>query len=104
MTLSVSLSPDAEAKLVQRAAAAGEDPTALAARLLEWAISDSRPANHYAPGNGDGTTAATADSGAATNVVREFDEVMEELLGMDVQPLPDATTSYSRADIYFDHD
>jgi hypothetical protein len=38
MTLSVSLSRKAEAKLRQRAAAEGKDPTAFASDLLEKAI------------------------------------------------------------------
>jgi hypothetical protein len=38
MTLSVSLSPKAEAKLKKRAAAEGKDPTAYASDLLERAV------------------------------------------------------------------
>ena len=38
MALSVSLSPKAEAKLKERAAAEGKDPTAYASDLLEQAV------------------------------------------------------------------
>jgi hypothetical protein len=38
MTLSVSLSPKAEAKLKKRAAAVGKDPTSYASDLLEQAV------------------------------------------------------------------
>jgi hypothetical protein len=39
MTLSISISPGAEAKLIERAAAEGKDPTAYAAELVESAVS-----------------------------------------------------------------
>jgi hypothetical protein len=38
MTLSISLTPEAEAKLKQRAAAEGKDPTAYATELVENAV------------------------------------------------------------------
>ena len=41
MTLSVSITPQAEATLKERAAAAGKDPTAYASELLETAIGKS---------------------------------------------------------------
>ena len=38
MTLSISLSPEAEAKLKQRAAAVGKDPTTYASELVESVV------------------------------------------------------------------
>jgi hypothetical protein len=38
MTLSISISPKAEARLKERAAAEGKDPTAYASDLLEQAV------------------------------------------------------------------
>ncbi len=38
MTLTVSLSPQAEARLRQRAAAEGKDPVAYASKILEQAV------------------------------------------------------------------
>jgi hypothetical protein len=38
MTLSISISPKAEARLKERAAAEGKDPTAYASDLLEHAV------------------------------------------------------------------
>jgi len=39
MTLTISLSPEAEAKLRQRAAAEGKDPVVYASRIVEQAVS-----------------------------------------------------------------
>jgi len=39
MTLSISLTPEVEARLKQRAAAEGKDPTAYATELVENAVS-----------------------------------------------------------------
>jgi hypothetical protein len=105
MALSISLSPQAEAKLMERAAAAGADPTALAAQLLERAVEGSEPPNlPHGTGDVHAPAEAVGPGAAASAAVREFDAVMEELFGSDTQSLPCTTLSYSRADIYFDHD
>jgi hypothetical protein len=49
MTLSISLSPKAEAKLKKRAAAEGKDPTVYASDLLERAVSRPSLAELLAP-------------------------------------------------------
>lgn len=61
MTLSVSLSPQAEAKLRQRAAAAGKDLTDYAAQLLEQAITRSSLDDLLAPLRAEFAASGTSD-------------------------------------------
>jgi hypothetical protein len=53
MTLSISLSSKAEAKLKERAAAEGKDPTAYASDLLEQAVTRPSLAELLSPSQAD---------------------------------------------------
>jgi hypothetical protein len=90
MTLNVQLSPQTEAKLIQQAIAAGVDPSSFVSMIVEQAISRSRltgPAADEMPGD-----------------VREFDAALDELFRDDARALPQVSSTYSRTDIYSDHD
>ena len=49
MTLSISLSRETEAKLLERAAAAGKEPSAYALQLLERAVNEADINENLAP-------------------------------------------------------
>jgi len=88
MTLSIPLSPQAEANLKAQAAAAGLEIPVLAAQILERAV----------------IPAAIATPNEAMDSVRDFDSTLEELFNQDSRTLPKSSLTYSRSDIYSDHD
>lgn len=43
-------------------------------------------------------------NGSAADAVRDFDAALDELFAGDARKLPSTPLTYSREDIYFDHD
>ena len=84
MTLNVSIDRNIEARLRRLAEDAGTDVNAYVARLLEQAAQQP------------------VSNGAASP--EEFDRALEELFAGDSRKLPATALTYSREDIYIDHD
>ena len=80
MTLSVSLSAQAEAKLKERAATAGKDPAAYASELLEDAVTRPTIDELLAPARRQ-----IADSGMTDAQLDEFLDDLREKVWQDQQ-------------------
>jgi predicted DNA-binding protein len=84
MTLSVPLNPQTEARLRQLAEQAGKDLSAYVSELVERAAVD--------------------DATNGLQSVADFDMALDELFQADTRKLPPVPLTYSRQDIYVDHD
>ena len=86
MVLRIPISEDTEARLRERARAAGKDVTQFVADLVERAA---------------GTTAPAANGKLSAD---EFDAVLDEFFRENPEPVPALPADFSRADVYVDHD
>lgn len=84
MTLSVPVHPETEAWLRRLAEQAGKDLTSYVADLIEGA--------------------AARNEGNGIDAVGDFDNALDELFAADTRKLPSVPLTYSRDDIYSDHD
>ena len=84
MTLHLSISADAEARLRKLAAQTGKDLDVVASELLE--------------------TAASAQSPTSNQSAADFEKALDELFAADTRELPATSSTYSRDEIYSDHD
>ena len=84
MTLSLSIDAQTEARLRRMANDAGKDLTAYVAEIVQHAA------------------AAQAIKGAHSPI--DFEKALDDLFSGDARKLPPVPLTYSREDIYFDHD
>jgi hypothetical protein len=86
MTVTISLPPEKEAMLRERAAAAGKEVPAFVAEALDRMLDVSEPP---AP---------------PIRTAEEFDRALDEFFEENPEKLPSLPEDFSREDIYFDHD
>jgi hypothetical protein len=84
MTLSVPIHPETEACLRRLAEQAGKDLASYVAELIEGA--------------------AARDKDNGVDASGDFDTALDELFAADTRKLPTVPLTYSRDDIYHDHD
>lgn len=85
MTISVSLSPEAEAKLRQRAAAVGKDPAACASQILEQAVRRSSLEELLAPLREEFAASGTTDE----QLIEQITQARDAVIICERQELPD---------------
>ena len=107
MSVTIELPPETEAQLQEVAARQGQDPATFVRAAVEEKLRSLR--NAPTTGNGGADTGMSENGATAKDTGRlsmqEFDASLEELaaIGDDIPP-SDERITYSRADIYFDHD
>lgn len=102
MTLTIELAPALEAQLRQVASRESQDPTAFLNSFVQTAVAEKLQ-SEQTHSNGHGMTLPLPK---ATSLSAEEEErLLDELaaLGDDIPPTDESIT-YSRADVYFDHD
>jgi hypothetical protein len=87
MTITLSLAPDAERRLRERASENGQTLEAYLQQLIERETSGAGAASELEP----------------LLSLEEFDRLMDEV-SEGLPPLPPLPADFSRADIYADHD
>lgn len=87
MTVTISLSPQTEARLREQAALFGKDMSTLIRETLEekFALSNATGIVNLQP-------------------AEDFDQALDEFFAANPERLPALPTDFSRADIYADHD
>jgi hypothetical protein len=83
MTLSISLPPEIEKRLIDEAARQGVGTSEYVSKLIEDRIQGLH---------------------ASSSVTGDFDAVLDEFFTANPEPLPSLPADFSREDIYLDHD
>lgn len=102
MTLTIELAPELEARLRQVASRESQDPTAFLNSFVQTAIKEKLQSESASDNGHTGTRLPPQPSPLSDE---EHERLLDELaaIGDDIPPTDESIT-YSREDIYFDHD